>query len=209
MRIRPSRTRSAPATARSHAGTSNAFVPVVNDPGPFPGSNLDTTRSSPRITSTRTGQPDPEPDLRQPAALIHGPKHQEIIATDQNPSRTSLTFRTTSKSLRPSTRRSTGAGISRASMATMRLTATAQAEPSTARIPATSCITTARSISAISRKSAGAEQQPARRQGLLDAVEGRKLPRDGGVFYLRGGYNNNDGLVPVDPTGHPERVPRQ
>ena len=27
-----------------------------------------------------------------------------------------------------------------------------------------------------------------------------KLPSDGGVFYLRGGYDNNDGLVPVDPT---------
>ena len=35
---------------------------------------------------------------------------------------------------------------------------------------------------------------------FFDAVEGRKLPRDGGVFYLRGGYDNNDGLVPVDPT---------
>ena len=35
---------------------------------------------------------------------------------------------------------------------------------------------------------------------FFDAVEGRKLPSDGGVFYLRGGYDNNDGLVPVDPT---------
>ena len=35
---------------------------------------------------------------------------------------------------------------------------------------------------------------------FFDAVEGRKLPKDGGVFYLRGGYDNNDGLVPVDPT---------
>jgi len=35
---------------------------------------------------------------------------------------------------------------------------------------------------------------------FFDAVEGRKLPSDGGVFYLRGGYNNNDGLVPLDPT---------
>jgi phospholipase C len=35
---------------------------------------------------------------------------------------------------------------------------------------------------------------------FFDAVEGRTLPRDGGVFYLRGGYDNNDGLVPVDPT---------
>ena len=35
---------------------------------------------------------------------------------------------------------------------------------------------------------------------FFDAVEGRKLPRNGGVFYLRGGYDNNDKLVPVDPT---------
>jgi phospholipase C len=32
------------------------------------------------------------------------------------------------------------------------------------------------------------------------AIEGRTLPATGGVFYLRGGYNNNDGLVPVNPT---------
>jgi phospholipase C len=32
------------------------------------------------------------------------------------------------------------------------------------------------------------------------AVENRTLPSGGGVFYLRGGYDNNDGLVPVDPT---------
>ncbi len=31
-------------------------------------------------------------------------------------------------------------------------------------------------------------------------VAARRLPKDGGVFYVRGGYGNNDGLVPVDPT---------
>ena len=39
-----------------------------------------------------------------------------------------------------------------------------------------------------------------RAKDFFDAVEGRKLPANGGVFYLRGGYDNNDGLVPVDPT---------
>ena len=34
---------------------------------------------------------------------------------------------------------------------------------------------------------------------FFNAVERRTLPKDGGVFYLRGGYDNNDGLVPVDP----------
>jgi phospholipase C len=35
---------------------------------------------------------------------------------------------------------------------------------------------------------------------FFTAVENRTLPQGGGVFYLRGGYNNNDGLVPIDPT---------
>ncbi len=35
---------------------------------------------------------------------------------------------------------------------------------------------------------------------FLSAVNNRTLPNTGGVFYLRGGYSNNQGLVPVDPT---------
>jgi phospholipase C len=30
-------------------------------------------------------------------------------------------------------------------------------------------------------------------------VANRKLPAEGGVFYVRGGYYNNDGLLPIDP----------
>jgi phospholipase C len=35
---------------------------------------------------------------------------------------------------------------------------------------------------------------------FFDAIANKTLPKEGGVFYLRGGYNNNDGLVPADPT---------
>jgi phospholipase C len=35
---------------------------------------------------------------------------------------------------------------------------------------------------------------------FFTAVNNKTLPAEGGVFYLRGGYNNNDGLVPADPT---------
>jgi phospholipase C len=41
---------------------------------------------------------------------------------------------------------------------------------------------------------------------FFNAIEGRTLPNDGGVFYLRGGYDNNDGLVPVDPTSGIEQA---
>jgi len=33
---------------------------------------------------------------------------------------------------------------------------------------------------------------------FFTAIKARSLPQQGGVFYLRGGYNNNDFLVPVD-----------
>jgi phospholipase C len=35
---------------------------------------------------------------------------------------------------------------------------------------------------------------------FITAVNTRALPAGGGVFYLRGGYDNNDGLVALDPT---------
>ncbi len=37
-------------------------------------------------------------------------------------------------------------------------------------------------------------------QDFLTAVNNQTLPSNGGVFYLRGGYSNNQGLVPLDPT---------
>jgi len=37
-------------------------------------------------------------------------------------------------------------------------------------------------------------------QDFINAVTSQTLPGNGGVFYLRGGYSNNQGLVPVDPT---------
>lgn len=37
-------------------------------------------------------------------------------------------------------------------------------------------------------------------QDLIDAVTNQTLPSNGGVFYYRGGYSNNQGLVPLDPT---------
>jgi phospholipase C len=36
-------------------------------------------------------------------------------------------------------------------------------------------------------------------QQFFTDVANRALPESGGVFYVRGGYNNNDGLLPVDP----------
>jgi phospholipase C len=37
-------------------------------------------------------------------------------------------------------------------------------------------------------------------QAFFDTVAKHRLPPKGGVFYVRGGYYNNDGLTPLDPT---------
>ncbi len=37
-------------------------------------------------------------------------------------------------------------------------------------------------------------------QDFINAVTAQTLPSSGGVFYLRGGYSNNQDLVPLDPT---------
>jgi phospholipase C len=36
-------------------------------------------------------------------------------------------------------------------------------------------------------------------QDFFDAVDNRTLPGNGGVFFIKGGYQNNFGLIPVDP----------
>ncbi len=36
-------------------------------------------------------------------------------------------------------------------------------------------------------------------EDFFGALAARALPADGGVFYVRGGYYNNDGLLPLDP----------
>ena len=67
--------------------TSNAFVPVVNDPGPFPGSNLDTSKVKPPFNFDENPA-NPTLNLTfasQPLSFM-GRSIEKIIAADQNPS---------------------------------------------------------------------------------------------------------------------------
>ena len=66
--------------------TSNAFVPVVNDPGPFPGSNLDTNAVKPPYNFDENPA-NPTLNLTfasQPLSFM-GQNIEKIIETDQNP----------------------------------------------------------------------------------------------------------------------------
>ena len=190
--------------------TSNAFVPIVNDPGPFPGSEPGQERGQAAVQLRRKpDQPGGEPDVRHPAAVVHGGNINEIIANDPNPLADLLDVQHDIETI--ASKRSGGqlglvsAGLQRATTPPTRMSRRAPATPNPTNDPGlnTGYILhhngpqyfgyLADNPQVLNNNLHGAKD-------FFQAVEGRTLPASGGVFYLRGGYNNNDGLVPVDPT---------
>ncbi len=191
------------------AGNSNAFVPIVADPGPYPGSlkdpnavkppyNFDENASNPALNLTFASQP----------LSFMGSNIANVIKYDQNP-RADLVdvqhdiFTIAAKNQvvnwgwfqqgfnghdAPDPYEPQGTGT-----------------PNPTNDPGlyTGYILhhngpqyfgyLADNTNILSNNLHGA-------QDFLDSVNNRTLPANGGVFYYRGGYSNNAGLVPVDPT---------
>ena len=188
--------------------TSNAFVPVVNDPGPFPGSNLDTNAIKPPFNFDESPT-NPTLNLTfasQPLSFM-GKNIKNIIATDQNPGADLADIQEDIKVI---------AALDPAvnwGWYQQGFNANDAADPYEPPGTPTSPTSTPGPNSGYVLHHNGPQyfgylaDNPQVLNGNLhgakdffNAVEGRTLPRDGGVFYLRGGYDNNDGLVPVDPT---------
>jgi phospholipase C len=188
--------------------TSNAFVPVVNDPGPFPGSNLDTNAIKPPFNFDENPA-NPSLNLTfasQPLSFM-GKNIKAIIATDQNPAADLVDIQEDIKVI---------AALDPAvnwGWYQQGFNANDAPDPFEPPGSPTSPTSTPGPNSGYVLHHNGPQyfgylaDNPQVLNGNLhgakdffDAVEGRKLPRDGGVFYLRGGYDNNDGLVPVNPT---------
>jgi len=188
--------------------TSNAFVPVVNDPGPFPGSNLDTNAVKPPYNFDENPA-NPTLNLTfasQPLSFM-GKNIKNIIATDQNPGADLADIQEDIKVV---------AALDPAvnwGWYQQGFNANDAADPYEPPGSPTSPTSTPGPNSGYVLHHNGPQyfgylaDNPQVLNGNLhgakdffNAVEGRTLPRDGGVFYLRGGYDNNDGLVPVDPT---------
>jgi phospholipase C len=188
--------------------TSNAFVPVVNDPGPFPGSNLDTNAIKPPFNFDENPA-NPTLNLTfasQPLSFM-GKNIKNIIATDQNPGADLADIQEDIKVI---------AALDPAvnwGWYQQGFNANDAPDPYEPPGTPTSPTSTPGPNSGYVLHHNGPQyfgylaDNPQVLNGNLhgakdffNAVEGRTLPRDGGVFYLRGGYDNNDGLVPVDPT---------
>ncbi len=188
---------------------SNAFVPVVADPGPFPGSKLDTSAVKPPYNFDVNAS-NPTLDLTfatQPLSFM-GSNIESIIKSDPNPAADLRDVQDDIQKIaafdRPVPWGWYQQGFN-ANDASDPYTPQGTATPNPTNNPG---LNTGYVLHHNAPQYFGylADNPQVLNNNLhgakdfFDTIEGRKLPASGGVFYVRGGYNNNDGLVPVDPT---------
>ncbi len=189
--------------------TSNAFVPVVSDPGPFPGSNLDKNSVKPpyNFDSSPTNPTLNLTFAAQPLSFM-GSNIQKVIASDPNPAADLLDVQQDIQTIASSDPAVNWGWYQQG------FNGNDVSDPNEPQGTATPNPTNdpglntgyvlhhngpqyfgylADNPQVLNNNLHGAKD-------FSDAIEGQKLPAGGGVFYLRGGYDNNDGLVPVDPT---------
>jgi len=188
---------------------SNAYVPIVADPGPFPGSNLDTNTIKPPFNFDENPA-NPSLNLTfatQPLSFM-GHNIKDIIANDPNPSADLLDVQHDIETIASDDPAVNWGWFQQGFNGN---DAPDPFEPQNSTMPNPTNnpgLNTgyvlhhngpqyfgylADNPKVLDNNLHGAKD-------FFDAIENRTLPRDGGVFYLRGGYDNNDGLVPVDPT---------
>jgi phospholipase C len=190
----------------AHTGNTNAYVPVVGDPGPLPGSNFDTNKVKPPYNFDENPA-NPALNLTfatQPLSFM-GSDIAKIIATDPNPAADLLDVKDDILEI--------GAfdtpvqwgwyqqGFN--SNDTPDPWEPSSGAPHNPPVPYSGYVLHHNGPQYFAYLADNPQVLNSNLHGAKDffnAVENRTLPSDGGVFYLRGGYDNNDGLVPVDPT---------
>ena len=195
--------------ASTVTGNSNAFVPIVADPGPFPGSNKDISATKPPYNFDENAA---NPTVNQTYATqplsFMGSTISTIIKSDQNPRADLIdvqhdifTIATKNQVVNWGWYQQGFNGNDRADPYEPQGTGT----PNPSNDPSlyTGYVLhhngpayfgyLADNTQVLANNLHGA-------QDLLTAVTNQTLPATGGVFYYRGGYSNNLGLVPVNPT---------
>jgi len=175
---------------------SSGGEPVVGDPGPFPGSNLDTSAIKPPYNPA--DENPNTPTLNQTYASLPlsfmGKSIQKTIESDENPALDLLDVqhdiqKIASDNLPPVNWAWYQEGYDH--------------EPTDGSGPATHSSYVLHHNGPQYFGYVGDNPKVASNlHGLGDfftAISNQALPKSGGVFYIRGGYSNNDGLTPVDP----------
>jgi phospholipase C len=189
--------------------TSNAYVPIVADPGPFPGSKLDANAVKPPYNFDEDPT-NPTVNLTfatQPLSFM-GTKIHDIIANDPNPAADLLDVQEDIKtiaSVDPHVNWGWYQQGFNGNDVSDPYEPQGTATPNPTQDPGlnTGYVLHHNGPQYFGYLADNPQVLSSNLHGAKDffqAVEQRTLPDNGGVFYLRGGYNNNDGLVPVDPT---------
>ena len=179
---------------------TNAYVPVVADPGPFPGSNLDANKVKPPYnTDEKAANPALNLTFATQPLSFMGANIEKIIKSDPNPV---ADLRDVQADIREVADFNNPVNWGWYQQG---FDANDVQDPYDGITPPVYSSYVlhhngpqyfgylADNPAVLKANFHGAKD-------FFDAVEGRKLPSGGGVFYLRGGYDNNDGLAPVDPT---------
>ena len=189
--------------------TSNAYVPVVSDPGPFPGSNLDHSAVKPPYNFDENPA---NPTVIQTYATLPlsfmGANIKQITASDQNPTADLIDVQDDIKKI---SSRNPAVNWGWFQQGFNGNDAPDPYEPQNTATPNptnnpglnTGYVLHHNAPQYFGYLGDNTQVLNNNLHGAADffnAVENRALPTTGGVFYLRGGYDNNDGLVPVDPT---------
>ena len=194
-------------TAKS--GGTNNFVPVIADPGPFPGSNADPSAAKPPYNFD-SNPANPTPNLTfasQPLSFM-GSDIQTIIKSDQNPEADLADVQRDIPAIASNDKTvnwgwyQQGFNAADASDPYVKQ-GTGTPNPSNDPGLYTGYVlhhNAPEYFGYLADNTAVLKSNLHGAKDFFDAVENRTLPAEGGVFYLRGGYNNNDGLVPLDPT---------
>ena len=171
--------------------------PIIADPGPFPGSNLDFSPVKPPYNP---GDENPNtPALNQTYATLPlsfmGRSIQQTVSSDPNPALDLLDVQHDIKRIAGDGNAPTNWGWFQEGY---------DAEPTdSAAVPLySSYIIHHNAPQYFGYVADNPVVASAHLRGLNDffgAVQNQQLGTKGGVFYVRGGYDNNDGLVPVDP----------
>jgi phospholipase C len=196
-------------TPKNTAATSNAYVPIVGDPGPFPGSNNDTSAVKPpyNFDESATNTSLNLTFATQPLSFM-GSDIGKIIKSDPNPTADLRDVEDDIKKVasfdRPVNWGWYQQGFN-ANDASDPYEPQGTATPNPTNNPGLNTgyvlhHNAPQYFGYLADNPAVLNNNLHGAHDFFDAVEGRTLPKDGGVFYLRGGYDNNDGLVPVDPT---------
>ena len=195
--------------AQTTQATTNAFVPIIADPGPFPGSNLDHNAVKPPYNFDESAT-NPAPNLTfatQPLSFM-GSNILNVIKTDPNPKADLLDVQDDIFAialLNPAVQWGWYQQGFNANDASDPYEPQSTATPNPTNNPGlnTGYVLHHNGPQYFGYLADNPQVLNSNLHGAKDfftAVENQTLPKSGGVFYLRGGYDNNDGLVPFDPT---------